>query len=49
MFFAIPISSIIGFLIIEFGKEFISFEAVYQIAGGLTAINIVLLYFFNEN
>ena len=49
MFFFIPLSSIIGFLIIQFGQDYISFEAVYQIAAGLSGLNLVLLYFFNEN
>lgn len=49
MFFFIPASSIAGFLVIQFGKNHISFETVYWIAGVLTAINIVLLYLFDDS
>ena len=48
MFFFIPASSIAGFLIVQFGKGYISWHTVYWIAAALTAINLVLLYFFED-
>jgi len=48
MFFFIPASSILGFLIVHFGKNYISFESVFLISGFLTFINIVLLYYFED-
>lgn len=49
MFFFIPASSVAGFLVVQFGKDYISFATVYWIAGALTAINIVLLYLFDDS
>ena len=48
LFFFIPFSAITGFILNEFGKKFISSQIVYFIAGGLTCLNFVLLYFFDE-
>ena len=48
MLFFIPLSSISGFLIVQFGKGYISWHTVYWIAAALTAINLVLLYFFED-
>ena len=48
MFFAIPLSAMIGFIIKHFGKEYISYETVFLIATALIAINIALLYFYED-
>jgi len=48
MFFAVPASAIAGFLVIHFGKGYISTSSVFIIGSVLTAINIVLLYFYKD-
>ena len=48
MFFFIPASSIVGFLIVHFGRHYISFESVFLISGVLTFVNLILLYFFDD-
>jgi hypothetical protein len=48
MFFAVPTSAMVGFLIDYFGKSYISFEAVFLIGSFLTALNMILLYIYKD-
>jgi hypothetical protein len=48
MFFAISISSWTSFLIVHFAKSFIKGPEMFWIAGGLTLVNILLLYLLDE-
>jgi hypothetical protein len=48
MFFAVPASAMAGFFIEHFGKAYFSFEGVFLIGSALTALNIVLLFFYKD-
>ena len=49
MFFAVPLSSMAGFVIEHFGKSFISIEAVFLIGSLFTFLNMILLYYFDDS
>lgn len=49
VFSACPFASTTSFLLVNFGGDVISTEAVLQIATVLTAVNCVLLYFFDDS
>ena len=48
MFFAIPISSLTSFFIVEFGKDSIDPQTIFVCASVLTVINMIQLYFFDD-
>ena len=49
MFFFIAASSISGFFIVQFGKNYVSNQTMFMISGAFTAMNMVMLYFFDDS
>jgi len=49
MSFSGSISSLTGFIIVEYGKDFVSTETMYMLSGALCVINLIVLYFFDDS
>ena len=48
MFFAIPLSSNFGLVVVHYIQDLIGIVNIFRIAGLMTFINLILLYNFDE-